>query len=80
MTQDATRLDFPTMEQVEKGDKIQLAKWYRFLPAGSTAEQQKIMDRIVARFEKLGGMTPQISDKIGYGGVTPPPPRRTSAR
>jgi len=28
MAEDATRLDFPTMQQVEKADKIQLAKWY----------------------------------------------------
>jgi len=79
MAEDATRLDFPTMQQVEKADKIQLAKWYRFLPAGSTTGQQKIMDRIVARFEKLGVMTPEISEEIGYGGVTPQR-RHTSAR
>jgi len=34
-----------------------LAKWYRFLPSGDTQEQQKIQDRIAARFKELGGMT-----------------------
>lgn len=36
------RPDFPTMEQVEKADHEQLARWYRFLPSGDTAEQKKI--------------------------------------
>jgi hypothetical protein len=29
------------MEQVEKADPEQLARWYRFLPAGDTPEQRK---------------------------------------
>jgi hypothetical protein len=66
---DADRPDFPTMEEVEKADHEQLAKWYRFLPCGETTEQQKIMDRIEERFKKLGGMTPELSDRIGFGGV-----------
>ena len=27
---------FPTIEEVEKADKEQLARWYRFLPSGET--------------------------------------------
>ena len=50
------RPDFPTMEQVEKANHEQLARWYRFLPSGDTKEQQKIMDRIAERFKRLGGM------------------------
>jgi hypothetical protein len=45
---------FPTIEEVEKADKEQLARWYRFLPSGETAADQKIMKRIAERFEKLG--------------------------
>ena len=56
---------FPTLEEVKKADKEQLARWYRFLPSGETAEDQKIMKRIAERFEKLGGMTPELSKKIG---------------
>ena len=56
---------FPTVEEVEKADKEQLARWYRFLPSGETAAHHKIMKRIAERFEKLGGMTPQLSKKIG---------------
>ena len=63
------RPDFPTLAQVEKASHEQLAKWYRFLPAGDTFEQKKIMDRLAERFKKLGGMTPDLSDRIGHGGV-----------
>jgi len=30
------RPDFPTMEQVEKANHEQPARWYRFLPSGDT--------------------------------------------
>jgi hypothetical protein len=56
---------FPTIQEVEKADKEQLARWYRFLPSGETAADQKIMKRISERFEKFGGMTPELSKKIG---------------
>jgi hypothetical protein len=56
---------FPTIQEVEKADKEQLARWYRFLPSGETAGGQKIMKRIAERFEKLGGMTAELSKKIG---------------
>jgi hypothetical protein len=56
---------FPTIDEVEKADKEQLAHWYRFLPSGETAADQKIMKRIAERFEKVGGMTPELSKKIG---------------
>jgi hypothetical protein len=56
------------MEQVEKADREQLARWYRFLPSGDTSEQRKIQDRLAERFQKMGGMTPELSKKIGFGG------------
>ncbi len=56
---------FSTIEQVEKADKEQLARWYRFLPSGDTAEDQKIMKSIAERFAKIGGMTGALSKKIG---------------
>ena len=63
------RPDFPTMAEVENADIEQLARWYRFLPTGDTKEQQKIMDRLAQRFQEKGGMTPTLSEKIGYGGA-----------
>jgi hypothetical protein len=56
---------FPTIEEVERADREQLARWYRFLPSGETAADQKIMKRIAERFEKLGGMNPELNKKIG---------------
>jgi hypothetical protein len=56
---------FPTIEEVEKADKEQLARWYRFLPSGETAADQKIMRRIAERFEELGDMPAVLSKKIG---------------
>jgi hypothetical protein len=56
---------FPTLQEVENADKEQLARWYRFLPSGENAADQKIMKRIAERFEKLGGMTAELSKKIG---------------
>jgi hypothetical protein len=56
---------FPTLQEVEKADKDQLARWYRFLPSGETTADQEIMKRIAERFEKLGGMTAELSKKIG---------------
>jgi hypothetical protein len=54
-----------TFEEVEKADKEQLARWYRFLPSGENTSDQKIIMRIAERFEKLGGMTPELTKKIG---------------
>ena len=56
---------FPTIEEVERADKEQLARWYRFLPSGETVTDRKIMRRIAERFDKLGGMTPELNRKIG---------------
>jgi hypothetical protein len=59
---------FPTLEQVEEASHEQLARWCKFL-AADTPEEDKILDRIVERFEQLGGMTEELDKRIGYGGV-----------
>ena len=56
------------MDQVEKANREQLATWYRFLPSGETPEQRKIQQRLAERFQQMGGMTPELSRKIGFGG------------
>jgi len=45
---------FPTIGEVERAGKEQLARWHRFLPSGETEADQKIMKRIAQRFQKLG--------------------------
>jgi len=57
--------DFPTLEQVEKASKQDLARWYRFL-LGATDEQRKILRRVAQRLDQMGGMTPELSKKIGH--------------
>lgn len=58
---------FPTMEQVERADREQIARWwYRFLPKREVANQQDIMDRILDRFLNMGGMTPGLRKKIAF--------------
>jgi len=73
-------VNYPTMEEVEKADRIQLCRWYRFLPSpGSSAignpglnfrrllaKQIPIMDRIAERLKEFGGFTPEISKLIGW--------------
>ena len=61
----ADQQDFPTMEQVEKASKEDLARWYRFL-LGTTDEQRKTLLRVKQRLHSLGGMTPELSKKIGH--------------
>lgn len=62
------RIEFPTSEQFDRATHEQLATWYRFL-LPETDAQQRIMDKISAKFKKLGGMTPEVSRRIGHGGV-----------
>ncbi|HYY72408.1 MAG TPA: hypothetical protein VE778_02330 [Candidatus Bathyarchaeia archaeon] len=59
---------FPTLAEVEKASLEELARWYRFL-LPQDAGQQKIMEKISAALKAKGGMTPALSQKIGYGGV-----------
>jgi hypothetical protein len=60
-------MTFPTMQEVEDASHAQLALWYRFLPREKmTPDQEKIVARLKARFLLLGGMTPEMSRKIGW--------------
>ena len=64
-----SRPDFPTMEEVHEASHELLAYWSRFLAIGDTAEQKKLTKLIEKRLKEKGGITPAISDKIGWGGV-----------
>ena len=74
-------MKYPTLEEVEKADRVQLARWYRFLqsPGTSAVTESRavsevvlgregiVMDRIAERFKAMGGFTPAISKEIGWG-------------
>lgn len=71
-------MKYPTIEEVNNADRITICRWYRFLkPPGSEVVEDsnfyevldtevKIMNRIHKRFNELGGMTPKISEEIGW--------------
>ena len=68
---------YPSLEAVEKANRITLAEWYRFLPSPGINcvdrsnfkevidREAPIMDRICERFREMDGMTSEISKKIG---------------
>lgn len=69
---------YPSMEQVEAADIVQLCRWTRFLPSpglGAVGKvnfevvlgvESAILHRIIERQSELGGMTPAISKAIGW--------------
>lgn len=75
-------MNYPTLEQVNAASHYQICSWWRFLPSPASwavnkprEEFQKILDaevaimnRIGERFKELGGMTPEISKSLGWGG------------
>jgi len=69
---------YPTLGQVEAADRIQLARWWRFLPSPGEsaigcknfpdvfAGEAAIQKRIMERFEAMGGWTPEVSKQVGW--------------
>jgi hypothetical protein len=70
---------YPTLEQIRKADRIQIARWYRYLPSPGMAwagkenflemcnHEADLMNAINTKFDALGGMTPELSKIIGWG-------------
>lgn len=59
-------MKYPTMQEIEQADRIQLARWYRFLPLARTEVDLMRTNRICERFGEMGGFTPAISKLIGW--------------
>ena len=69
---------YPTLEEIENADRIQIARWYRFLPSpGVSAVGQEdfievcnfeagLMHRINFRFAAMGGMNHELSKAIAW--------------
>jgi hypothetical protein len=57
---------YPTMDQVNLASRVQICTWYRFLPSPDD-EHRPILERIIERFKELGGFTPEISKRVGWG-------------
>lgn len=57
------------LKEIEAMDRVEMARLLRFAPAGHPAfvtgtPEAGAFDR---RFKDLGGMTPEISKRIGWG-------------
>ncbi len=59
-------MTYPTLDLVELADRLQICRWYRFLPSPVTDQQIAIMNHLVSRFKELGGFTPAISKHLGW--------------
>lgn len=57
---------YPKLDDVILADREQVCRWYRFLPSPTNALECAVMDKVVDRFRKLGGFTPEISKKLGW--------------
>jgi len=71
-------MKYPTLEEVHGASRVQLGKWFRFLPspgcdwAGFESfrkmykRETKIMQLIIQRFDDAGGMDSALSKYIGW--------------
>lgn len=69
---------YPTMKEVEQASRVELGNWSRFLASpGAIAieridfeavmqREKAILDRILERFQELGGWNVQVSKRVGW--------------
>lgn len=56
-----------TFYDINNASRLQICKWYRFLPQPKNEAQKTILDRVISRFYEIGGYTVEISKEIGSG-------------
>jgi hypothetical protein len=60
-------MDEKTKTEIDEMTQVQMASLHRFAPAGHPYFQRgEVSDYFAARFRELGGMTPEISKRIGW--------------
>lgn len=74
-------MEYPTLDEVAKSSRTQLARWNRFLPSpgmnsidlSNFEEREEILEKeviimqaILVRLKQMGGINPQISKEIGW--------------
>lgn len=59
-------MKYPTPEEIETADRVQCAKWMRFLPIASSDSELIAIEKIIARQKKVGFITVEISKQIGW--------------
>lgn len=57
---------YPSKLQIELASRVQLCRWWRFIDSPTCPTEQRLMDRIVERFNEAGGFTPEISKLLGW--------------
>ena len=69
---------YPSRDAVEKADRVQIARWWRFLPSPGVNYlgqedflemchyESETMDLINRRFDEFGGMNSELSKAIGW--------------
>jgi hypothetical protein len=62
----ARRLMYPSLEEVHAASQEQLLRWYRFLPSPSQSFETLVLSEITARLSLLGGITPELSKRVGW--------------
>jgi len=55
-----------TLDKINNAQKVELARWSRFLILPSNKDEEDKINLILKRFMSLGGFTPQLSKKIGW--------------
>lgn len=72
-------MHYPTLEEVQTANQEQVCRWRRFLPSPGESEIGKngfeevmlkevaIMNAIIERSKVVGGFTPEISKRLGWG-------------
>lgn len=58
-------LVYPSFVDINKADRVSICFMYKYLAPPTTLEEELKMRRVVARFNKFGGFTPEILKKFG---------------
>ena len=59
-------MKYPTIEEVESADRVQLATWSRFCGVARNEEELIIINRICARFKEAGVWNAELSKQVGH--------------
>lgn len=57
---------YPTIEEVESACYEQICSWYRFLRMARNSNEQRIINLIYKKRNKFGGISSEISKRIGW--------------
>ena len=57
---------YPTIQEVNKASRLEICRWWRFLPSPNNKLQAEVNKRVAERFHEMGGFTTEISKQIGW--------------